>query len=401
LNGEYFVAAQAVEQDGKKYALIEIIDEESSRPCEEPPDTRVRINPAGKLRALAKLMGTALMGPPELGHAAQRVVGSAADWSSNGATKVLYEIPVPADWERMRSGEWGPVSPKMTPTQAHYEGDTLVLDEWAWDHVAFVPKGAFPNAGVKSTCIGDPRLCDFIPEKPYGFYGAVAAALNPEPRRYNPMQATVGDLVGKKTSALQDVKVRGATAFDTADAPDDCFAIVPEAARGPRGDKSLRKLPLVSVERKQFDPVIVRNALTAFKKDADSLLSGTGIAKNDALGKICSAARELGIDSPLCTGMEWSGMVNVPPGRAVASAFNHFFDPMQYTVGDLVGKKPVEAAASEPPVIRRIDGTFDPMQSTVGDLVTKTLRDHTSGRTISIEPGDITLHPQRIRMCSR
>jgi len=391
---EYFVAAEALRQNDKKYALIEIIDEETSRPCEEPPDTRVRINPAGKLRALARLMGTPLMGPPELGHAASRVVGSAADWSSNAATKVLYEIPDPADWERMRSGEWGPVSPRMTPSQAHYEGDTLVLDDWAWDHVAFVPKGAFPNAGVKSTCIGDPRLCDFIPEKPYGFYGAVAAALNPEPRRYNPMQPTIGDLVGKKLSALQNIKVHGATAFDTADAPDDCFAIVPEAARGPRGDKSLRKLPLVSVARKQFDPVIVRNALTAFKDAAEEILSGTGVAKADALGKICYAARELGIDNPLCAGMEWSQRVNVPPGRAVASAFSHFFDPMQYTVGDLVGKKPVEAAASEPPVTRRIDGTFDPMQPTVGDL---SVRGHTSGRTVSAEPDDFLVHPRRIR----
>ena len=33
---KYFVAAQAVEHDGKRYASIEIIDEETSRPCQEP-----------------------------------------------------------------------------------------------------------------------------------------------------------------------------------------------------------------------------------------------------------------------------------------------------------------------------------------------------------------------------
>lgn len=200
MNVEYFVAAQAVQRDGKRYALVEIIDENTSGPCEQPPNTRVRINPAGKLRALATLMGTPLMGPPAVGHAAERIVGSAADWSSNGATKVLYEIPDPTDWERMRSGEWGPVSPEMMPTKAHYEGDTYVLDDWAWNRVAFVPRGAFPSAGVKSTCIGDPRLCDFIPEKPYGFYGAVAAALNPSGRRFDAMKPTVGDLVGKNVN---------------------------------------------------------------------------------------------------------------------------------------------------------------------------------------------------------
>ena len=369
---EYFVAAEALQQNDKKYALIEIIDEETSRPCEEPPDTRVRINPAGKLRALARLMGTPLMGPPELGHAAERIVGSAADWSSNGATKALYEIPDPADWEHMRSGEWGPVSPKMTPTQAHYEGNTLVLDEWTWDHVAFVPKGAFPNAGVKSTCIGDPRLCDFIPEKPYGFYGAVAAALNPSGRRFDPMRATVGDLVGKN---VNDSRMQ-INASAPSDLPDDCFAIVPEAARGPRGNKSLRKLPLVSVEKKEFDAAIVKNALRAFDADFLTLLAGTGVAKDDALGKICYAAREVGIDSPLCVGMEWSRRINtwLRPERAVASAFSRF-DPMQYTVGDLVGKKPVEAAANGPSVVHRIGGVFDPTQPTIGDLV----QGHTSG----------------------
>jgi hypothetical protein len=400
LSVEYFVAAQAIERDGKRYALVEIIDENTSGPCEQPPNTRVRINPAGKLRALASLMGTPLMGPPAVGHAAERIVGSAADWSSNGATKVLYEIPDPADWERMRSGEWGPVSPEMMPTKAHYEGDTYVLDDWAWNRVAFVPRGAFPNAGVKSTCIDDPRLCGFTSQNPCGFYRAVAAALNPAPRQYNSMQATIGDLVGQPLGVWHPAKVygqAGATAWDTADAPDDCFAVVPDAARGPRGDKSLRKLPLVSVEKKEFDAAIVKNALTAFHKDADSLLSGTGVAKNDALGKICSAAREVGIDSPLCVGMEWSRTVNVPPGRAIASVFSRF-DPMRPTIGDLVGSKPVEAAASGPPVLRRVDGRFDSMQVTVGDLTgLNPVRGHTSGRTIDAEPDDFLVHPRRIR----
>lgn len=77
------------------------------------------------------------------------------------------------------------------------------------------------------------------------------------------------------------------------------------------------------------------------------------------------------------------------------------FDPMRPTVGDLVGIKAVEAAASCPPVVRRIDGRFDPTQPTVGDLVTKTLHGHTSLRTISIEPGDIAVHPSRVKGCSR
>ena len=74
------------------------------------------------------------------------------------------------------------------------------------------------------------------------------------------------------------------------------------------------------------------------------------------------------------------------------------FDAMKPTVGDLVGIETVDVAASAPPVVRRIDGRFDPMQPTVGDL---SVRGHTSMRTVNIEPGDITVHPRRVRMCSR
>ena len=74
------------------------------------------------------------------------------------------------------------------------------------------------------------------------------------------------------------------------------------------------------------------------------------------------------------------------------------FDPMQPTVGDLVGSKTFEAAASSPPVTRRINGKLDLSQPTVGDL---SVRGHTSLRPISIGPGDITMHPSRIREVSR
>jgi len=182
LSVQYCVKAEAIEQDGKKYALIEVIDENVSGPCEEPASTRVRINPAGKARALSTLLEKPLLGPPELGHDATQAVGHPVDFTSNHATRVLYEIPKAEIWEEIHSGRWGPVSPKMTPTEAHYEGDTFVLDEWEWDNIAFVPKSAFPNAGVKSTCIGDPRLCGFTPQKPGGFYRAIAAALNSQSR---------------------------------------------------------------------------------------------------------------------------------------------------------------------------------------------------------------------------
>ena len=105
-------------------------------------------------------------------------MGTPVDFTSNHATRVLYEIPDPTIWERIRSGEWGPVSPQLTPLAAHYEGDTFVVDEWTWDHIAFVPVGAFPSAGVKSTCVGDPKLCRLRGELECGFSRALTAALD-------------------------------------------------------------------------------------------------------------------------------------------------------------------------------------------------------------------------------
>ena len=170
LKVRYCVRAQAIEQDGKKYALIEVIDESECR-------NKWRINPAGKARALAGVLEKPLLGPPRVGHEATQVVGRPVDFASNHATRVLYEIPDPTVWERIRSGEWGPVSPQLTPLAAHYEGGTFVVDDWTWDHVAFVPVGAFPDAGVKSTCIGDPRLCRLRGELECGFSRALTTAL--------------------------------------------------------------------------------------------------------------------------------------------------------------------------------------------------------------------------------
>jgi hypothetical protein len=322
LKVQYCVSAQAIEQDGKKYALIEIIDENVSRPCEEPPDTRVRINPAGKARALASLLEKPLLGPPSLGHEATEVVGRPVDFTSNHATRVLYEIPDPDVWKEIDSGRWGPVSPRMTPLAAHYEDEVYVLDEWVWDNVAFVPKGAFPSAGVKSTCVGDPRLCGFTAQKPCGFSRALAAALSSQSRleatRWPRTETDVGsspreggtqearDKIGGHPQGGVIVKnseneavttVLAADAWDTADAPDEFFAVVPEEAKGPDGKKSLRKLSLASRQKHDLDPAIVRNALARFDQTD---FTGTGVTKEEAIAKICSAAKKFDIQSPAC-----------------------------------------------------------------------------------------------------
>lgn len=354
-------------QDGKKYALIEVIDESECR-------NKWRINPAGKARALAGLLMKPLLGPPELGHEANQTVGEPVDFTSNHATRVLYEIPDPQVWEKIHAGEWGPVSPQLTPLAAHYEGDTFVVDDWSWDHVAFVPVGAFPNAGVKSTCIGDPTLCRLRGNIPCGFSRALTAALESQSRleatrwprtetdvgAYSPervskgpekkLEITPGGVIVKNavTEVAQNVAaapavvseqdlsimekavesargilesleerleiliygkpqpegpaptplpLSGADAWNTADAPDELFAVVPAEAKGPNGKKSLRKLPLASKQKRDLDPAIVRDALSRLPQTD---FAGTGVTKDEAVAKICSAAKKLNIASPLC-----------------------------------------------------------------------------------------------------
>ena len=102
-------------------------------------------------------------------------------------------------------------------------------------------------------------------------------------------------LVMKKTLEGEIVEV---DSWDTADAPDEFFAYVPEEAKGPDGMKSLRKLPLASKSKKDLDAVIIRNALTRFSQT--DLPTGE---RNNVLLKICRAARKFEIDSELCKGV--------------------------------------------------------------------------------------------------
>jgi hypothetical protein len=90
---------------------------------------------------------------------------------------------------------------------------------------------------------------------------------------------------------------QAADAWSTADAPDKFFAVVPDSAKGPDGNKSDRKLPLASVQKKDYDEAIIKNALARLPQTD---FGGTGSSESAAKAKICSAARSLGLDLPSC-----------------------------------------------------------------------------------------------------
>jgi hypothetical protein len=392
----YCVRAEAVEQNGKKYALIEVIDENVSGPCESPPAITVRINPAGKARALASLLDKPLLGPPELGHEATEVVGHPVDFTSNHATRVLYEIPDLRNWDRINRHEWGPVSPKMTPIEAHYESDIFVLDEWTWDNVAFVPKGAFPNAGVKSTCIGDPRLCGFTPQKPCGFYRAIAAALNSSESRlkarrprtetdvahYSPEgkqvdrektggppggvtmekcehEKVIAELTDKNTKLDAEAKDLKARATELTERNTKLEAELKELKAKPLVPVAASDA-LVTVQAELKAVKAEYEALKAWKVAADEadhmrrvqdvvdlrIKNGVLDPKNvqaavDSLKKLPNDALDaMKADLEAVKG-KFDSLPSGPKARLIPSVAARF-DPMQPTVGDLVGKKPGE-----------------------------------------------------------
>jgi len=402
----YCVRAQAVEQNGKKYALIEVIDESLSNPVEQPSGARVRINPAGKARALASVLEKPLFGPPEFGHDATQVVGRPVDFTSNHVTRVLYEIPNPVDWERMRSGDWGPVSPQLSPLATHYEGDELVLDEWTWDNVAFVPRGAFPNAGVKSTCIGDPRLCGFTAEKPCGFSRAIMASLIDSPGLRSPddqwPRQDVGAYSPEKGKQGSREKTRGHPETGvTQKKPKEvaCMTCEHEKVIAELTDKNTKleaelkehkteaaeltatntklEAELKDLKAKPPAPVAASDAMVAVQaelkavkaeyeglkawkvaaEDADHMhrvedvvdlriKNGVLDAKNvqaavESLKKLPNDALDaMKADLEAVKG-KFDSLPSGPKARLIPSVAARF-DPMQPTVGDLVGKKPGE-----------------------------------------------------------
>jgi hypothetical protein len=402
----YCVAAKALERDGKRYALVEVIDESLSNPVEQPSGARVRINPAGKARALASVLEKPLLGPPEVGHAATEVVGRPVDFTSNHATRILYEIQDPSAWEHIESGDWGPVSPQLTPVSAHYEGDELILDEWVWDHVAFVPKGAFPSAGVKSTCIGDPRLCGFTAEKPCGFSRAIMASLidspglrspdDQQPRQdvgpYSPQKGKQGsreknrghpetgvterkskevacmtcehekviaELTDKNTKLEAELKEQKTKAAELTETHKKLDAELKELkAKPPPPVAASDAMVTVQAELKAVKAEY--EALKAWKvaaEDADHMhrvedvvdlriKNGVLDSKNvqaavESLKKLPNDALDaMKADLEAVKG-KFDSLPSGPKARLIPSVAARF-DPMQPTVGDLVGKKPGE-----------------------------------------------------------
>jgi hypothetical protein len=227
----------------------------------------------------------------------------------NGYADVVFEIDKTA-YEKLESGEWHDVSPQINPIVEHREGDIAVVDDWTFEHVAFVNKGAFDDVEALDWWQGDPKKWFALAAELQSHAGTDCvdpslrlmtdgAPTLPEMGRQgaDETNADKGGISLKNEKSPDSQTYQGASAWDTADAPDKFFAYVPAEASGPDGKKSLRKIPLASVEKKDLDPDIVRNAVARLPQ-AD--IPSGDLA--DVRAKIRSAAHSLGLELPSLEG---------------------------------------------------------------------------------------------------
>ena len=171
----YQATFEPYEEQGKHLAKIHVIDL-------APNLNKWQITPTARAKALKTLLDSPLLGPPPDGEKGNVIggppgspheglwspIGRFIDFESNHVTHGIAEITKDYAWEKIKSGEWGAVSPSVLAFLEHQEGDLSVVDDFNFEHVLFVDKGAYPEAGVESTCDGDMGSC--------GFYQALASA---------------------------------------------------------------------------------------------------------------------------------------------------------------------------------------------------------------------------------
>jgi hypothetical protein len=296
------------QKDGKFYALFRVISTKPSG-MTWPKGERWRPSYESLRRCLGSIFKAPLIGPPSQGHLATMQHGRPVSWTMpNGYADVVFEVDKTA-YDKLESGEWHDVSPQINPITEHREGDVAVVDDWTFEHVAFVNKGAFEDVEALDWWQGDPKkwLALAAEFQSHAETGSVDPSLrlmtDGAPNRLESMQGAdetntpKGGISLTNESSPDSNTYQGASAWDTADAPDKFFAYVPAEASGLDGKKSLRKIPLASVEKKDLDPDIVRNAVARLPQ-AD--IPSGDLA--DVRAKIRSAAHSLGLELPSLEG---------------------------------------------------------------------------------------------------
>ncbi|MGD0175813.1 MAG: hypothetical protein ABSC50_03190 [Candidatus Bathyarchaeia archaeon] len=346
----YQATFEPYEEQGKHLAKIHVIDL-------APNKNKWQVTAPARAKALKTLLDSPLLGPPPDGEKGNVIggapgspheglwspVGHFIDFESNHVTHGIAEITKDYAWEKIKSGEWSAVSPSVLAFVEHLEGDVSVVDDFNFEHVLFVDKGAYPEAGVESTydagfyqalasaaeqqvsitnqdltvmekavqsargiltaleerleiiIHGKPDAEPTVPPLALSSHTVVSdGEMNPMGPSPSPNQTQGSrEKMGQKMEGGNEMKTTQAS-FGDASFPDECFAYVPDEAKGPNGSKSLRSLPYKNADG-SVDPGHLRNALARFNQtDIPS------DKKSEVLSKLCSAAKKAGIDSDFC-----------------------------------------------------------------------------------------------------
>jgi len=127
-------------------ALIRVIDTMENR-------NNWRVTSEALDRALKTLIGKPLIAYPD--HAGSVEVGLFTEaYKPDGYAVGKARIKDKEAFKKIKSGEWRFVSPKVIAYDVTKEDGVDVLKEFAFEHVAFVPEGAYPHAQVLSTFAG-------------------------------------------------------------------------------------------------------------------------------------------------------------------------------------------------------------------------------------------------------
>jgi len=104
-------------------------------------------------KALDTLIGKPLIAYPD--HSGLVEAGAFIDAQRiDGYAIGIAEITDTAAWEKINRGEWRFVSPKVIAHDVSKIDGVDLLKDFEFEHVAFVPRGAYPSAQVLSTYAG-------------------------------------------------------------------------------------------------------------------------------------------------------------------------------------------------------------------------------------------------------
>ncbi len=179
----YQATFEPYEEQGKRFAKIHVIDL-------APNENKWQVTATARAKALKSLLDAPLLGPPPDGEKGNVIggspgspheglwspVGRFVDFQSNHVTHGIAEITKDYAWTKIKSGDWKAVSPSVLAFVEHQEGDVSVVDDFNFEHILFVDKGAYPEAGVKGACEGDLGQC--------GFYQALATAYEEQAKTF-------------------------------------------------------------------------------------------------------------------------------------------------------------------------------------------------------------------------